>query len=260
PAAAAPGAPAAAPALPAAADNSRLLRGAARLRSAAALFAGVPAASALAAAMGEKAARLTASRFTIALFGAFSAGKSSLANALLGDNILPVSPNPTTAAVNRIVPPDEDHAHGSVKVTMKTSAYVLEEVTHSLSMLDTAGGGWEDCLSSISRLKPERATGAGKPHFAFLKAVEKGYRQAEPHFGNLLTLGLEDFPAYVADETKSCFVETIDLYYDCALTRQGVVLVDTPGADSINARHTGVAFNYIKNADAILFVTYYNHA
>src|SRR5690606_37183685 len=24
--------------------------------------------------------------------------------------------------------------------------------------------------------------------------------------------------------------------------------------------HTGVAFNYIKNADAILFVTYYNHA
>ena len=44
------------------------------------------------------------------------------------------------------------------------------------------------------------------------------------------------------------------------LTAQGIVLVDTPGADSVNARHTGVAFNYIKNADAILFVTYYNHA
>src|SRR5699024_2762083 len=37
-------------------------------------------------------------------------------------------------------------------------------------------------------------------------------------------------------------------------------LVDTPGADSINARHTDVAFEYIKNSDAILFVTYYNHA
>ena len=37
-------------------------------------------------------------------------------------------------------------------------------------------------------------------------------------------------------------------------------LVDTPGADSINARHTDVAFDYIRNADAILFVTYYNHA
>ncbi|WP_449441895.1 hypothetical protein [Ureibacillus acetophenoni] len=28
----------------------------------------------------------------------------------------------------------------------------------------------------------------------------------------------------------------------------GVTLVDTPGADSINARHTGVAFDYIRNA------------
>ena len=41
--------------------------------------------------------------------------------------------------------------------------------------------------------------------------------------------------------------------------KAGVALVDTPGADSINARHTDVAFQYIKNADAILFVTYYNH-
>lgn len=50
------------------------------------------------------------------------------------------------------------------------------------------------------------------------------------------------------------------MYYDCELTRQGITLVDTPGADSINARHTDVAFEYIKNADAILFITYYNHA
>src|SRR5699024_6418162 len=51
-----------------------------------------------------------------------------------------------------------------------------------------------------------------------------------------------------------------DLYYDCALTRKGITLVDTPGADSVNARHTNVAFDYIKEADAILYVTYFNHA
>lgn len=28
----------------------------------------------------------------------------------------------------------------------------------------------------------------------------------------------------------------------------------------MNARHTGVTFNYMKNADALIFVTYYNHA
>src|SRR5690606_27549015 len=71
---------------------------------------------------------------------------------------------------------------------------------------------------------------------------------------------MDGFNEYVAKEEKACFVEWIELYYDCPLTQQGITLVDTPGADSINARHTGVAFEYIKNADAILFVTYYNHA
>ncbi|MDD4588677.1 MAG: dynamin family protein, partial [Heliobacteriaceae bacterium] len=63
-----------------------------------------------------------------------------------------------------------------------------------------------------------------------------------------------------ASEEKACFVEWIELYYDCPLTAQGIMLVDTPGADSLNTRHTGLAFDYIKNADAILFVTYFNSA
>ncbi|MFD2879217.1 dynamin family protein [Paenibacillus rhizoplanae] len=55
-------------------------------------------------------------------------------------------------------------------------------------------------------------------------------------------------------------MQSTDLYYDSPLTRSGIVLVDTPGADSLHARHTGVTFGYMKNADAICFVTYYNHA
>jgi GTPase Era involved in 16S rRNA processing len=55
-------------------------------------------------------------------------------------------------------------------------------------------------------------------------------------------------------------VELVELYYDCHWTKQGITLVDTPGADSINARHTDVAFQYIRDADAILYVMYYNHA
>ena len=53
---------------------------------------------------------------------------------------------------------------------------------------------------------------------------------------------------------------SIDVYKRQPLTQKNITLVDTPGADSINARHTGVAFDFIKNSDAILFVTYYNHA
>ena len=78
--------------------------------------------------------------------------------------------------------------------------------------------------------------------------------------GETIESDLTGFSGFVANEEQSCLVEWIEVYYDCELTRKGVTLVDTPGADSINARHTGVAFEYIKNSDAILFVTYYNHA
>src|SRR5690625_3756257 len=50
----------------------------------------------------DRQERLRNRKFTIALFGAFSAGKSSFANALLGSKLLPTSPNPTTAVINKI--------------------------------------------------------------------------------------------------------------------------------------------------------------
>src|SRR5690625_1386773 len=73
-------------------------------------------------------------------------------------------------------------------------------------------------------------------------------------------ISLDEFGAYVTDESIAAYIEAVDLYYDNALTEKGITLVDTPGANSVNARHTNVAFDYIKEADAILYVTYYNHA
>ena len=97
-------------------------------------------------------------------------------------------------------------------------------------------------------------------HKAFITAFKRGYPVYREALVQLLRSEREEFVKFVAEEDRSCFVESIDFYYDCELTRKGITLVDTPGADSINARHTDVAFEYIRNADAILFVTYYNHA
>ncbi|MBW7461567.1 dynamin family protein, partial [Paenibacillus sepulcri] len=100
----------------------------------------------------------------------------------------------------------------------------------------------------------------GRPHYSFLKAAYQGWQEHESLLGSELHVDSAAYRRYVAEEAKSCFVREIELYHHNPLTAQGIVLVDTPGTDSVNARHTGVAFNYIKNADAILFVTYYNHA
>ncbi|QGQ96809.1 dynamin family protein [Paenibacillus psychroresistens] len=231
-----------------------------RLLSAAELISDVSAMTILAKSMREKAKRLANNRFTISLFGAFSAGKSSFANALIGERLLPVSPNPTTATINRIMPPTVDWPHGSVRVKMKSDPFIRNEIQFSADVVGISAKTVAEVFQSIDHLSSQSLSASGKPHHSFLKAAALGWSHAEPLLDQTISIDITEFASYVADETKSCFVERIDLFYEHPLTSQGIIFVDTPGADSIHARHTGVAFNYIKNADAIVFVTYYNHA
>lgn len=224
-------------------------------------IADVPALRSVAEAIAGKANRLEHSRFTVALFGAFSAGKSSFANALIGHAVLPTSPNPTTAAINRIVPPTGEWIHGTAKVTMKSKVRLLEELNYSLDVLGyNEVREINEALPLIRRLDPQQYSAKARTHVAFVQAVAAGWETLGEALGKEIRTNMSEFAEFAAQEAKSCFVEEIALHYDCDLTRAGIELVDTPGADSINARHTGVAFNYIKNADVIVFVTYYNHA
>jgi predicted GTPase len=209
----------------------------------------------------EKASRIEHQGFTVALFGAFSAGKSSFANALMGADVLPVSPNPTTAAINKILPVTDQFPHGTVRVKLKNSAQLLVEVGRSLRMFDLHADDFNQALDHIQKVTQSTDfIGNEKIHISFLNAFQLGFSNLSNSLGHIIQTDIGEFREFVANETKSCFVEWIELYYDCEFTRNGITLVDTPGADSINARHTGVAFDYIKNSDAILFVTYYNHA
>ncbi|MCP3738847.1 dynamin family protein [Rossellomorea sp. BNER] len=208
-----------------------------------------------------KAERLGNQEFTIALFGAFSAGKSSFANALLGEKVLPVSPNPTTAAINRIRPTKGNKDHGSAEVHLKSEEQMIDDLKNSLKLFGHSCKTMQEAYKIIPTvLSLGDGEGKEKVHLSFLQAFYKGYERFHSQLGQTLSTDLTDFKEFVANETQSCFVESIDLYYDCEITRKGITLVDTPGADSINARHTGVSFEYIRNSDAILFVTYYNHA
>ncbi|MFJ7952762.1 dynamin family protein [Lysinibacillus sp. NPDC096418] len=209
----------------------------------------------------NKVERLQKKDFTIALFGAFSAGKSSFSNALMGAKVLPVSPNPTTAAINKIRPVTPDHPHETADVRLKTEAQMLEDIQGSYAAIGLTVSSLEEAFKRADeglavQLTDERLN----VHKSFIRAYKEGYPTFKSELGEVLRVEREEFEKFVAQENKSCFVDNIDFYYDSPLTRMGVTLVDTPGADSINARHTGVAFEYIRNADAILFITYYNHA
>ncbi|QKG84605.1 GTPase [Kroppenstedtia pulmonis] len=231
------------------------------VRRAEAVMTGLPALQTILQELKEKRRRGESRQFTIALFGAFSAGKSSFANALMGESVLPVSPNPTTATINWILPPNEEFRHGDGVIHFKSKETLLEDLKQVYHWFQRDIGTLEEGLQGIDKLlKTPHPTVRQKTTFPFLKALQSGFDLVQGHLGETILMKREEFEAYVAQESHSCFVERGELYFDCPLTRQGVTLVDTPGADSIHARHTDVAFQYIKNADAILFVTYYNHA
>ena len=207
-----------------------------------------------------KKQRLVNRTYTIALFGAFSAGKSSFSNALIGERVLPVSPNPTTATVNRIHPVSKEKPHGTVIVTMKNEKSLFKELLAMTEKFSPAGKDFTQLIHWIQKKKIYQYKNLNKTYQAYIQALITGYETINPVIGQQVAISLDDFATYVTDETIACYIETIDLYYNSPITNQGITLVDTPGADSVNARHTNVAFDYIKHADAILYVTYYNHA
>lgn len=208
----------------------------------------------------DKQQRLAERNLTIALFGAFSAGKSSFANALLGKSLLPSSPNPTTAVINRITPVTDQHVHGTVIIQLKDEATLESDLQALIKRFSPEEADFPTLLDWVESNKLQENNALSKLYQAYLQAMIDGYEANKDYIGKQMKVTLNEFADFVTDETKACYMETIDLYYDCSLTQQGITLVDTPGADSVNARHTSVAFDYIKYADAILYVTYYNHA
>ncbi|MCM3698044.1 dynamin family protein [Paenibacillus macerans] len=240
--------------------RGRAMQAAARLAAAAELLAPHPAFGTGVRELTRRAAELRSGTFTVALFGAFSAGKSSFASALLGEAVLPVSPHPTTAAIIRVMAPGDGQRHNTARIRFKSREAMAEDLAYSFGALGL--GGWQEksWLEAVKRLEAAEIPAAGRAHFSFLKAAAAGWEAAESLLGQSIVADAAEFGRFAAEEEKACFVADIDFYYACPLTEQGIVLVDTPGADSIHARHTGITFQYMKNSDAIIFVTYYNHA
>ncbi|MEI4788833.1 dynamin family protein [Bacillus sp. FJAT-53060] len=207
----------------------------------------------------KRTERLQAKEFTLALFGAFSSGKSSFANALVGRKILPSSPTPTTATINKLTRPTEDHPHKSVKVLFKTDQDILEELNQIL------GFSLAEEKGDTFRVKLERVLKKRQLEQDHRTIVEH-FLQAHARFHDYidkqtpLHVTLQELKPYVAEETVSCVVKEVTVYLSNPLTDKGLTIVDTPGASSMNKRHTEIAFQYMKDADALLYLTYYQHS
>ncbi|WP_100399113.1 dynamin family protein [Bacillus sp. FJAT-44742] len=233
----------------------------------------------------ERLERLKEDLFQVALFGAFSAGKSSFANTLLGGEYLPVSPNPTTASINHIRSPDDKNKNGTVLIMYKSEKDLLNDLNDILVFSETAVSSISEFLSLWQKRdmmlqrgkqqaeieKDERNekeeekwedpfTYLDGDWFEQLSLFAQSYETYKENLGKEKKTDLGTFQKAAAQEEHAMYIAETYFYLSCPLTNSGVTLTDTPGASSVYQRHTATAFEYMKNADALLFLTYYNHA
>lgn len=205
----------------------------------------------------DKLLQLENRTFQIAIFGAFSAGKSSFLNAMIGEKIFPASPTPTTAVINKLTGVTAEKKHGCVEVAFKTEQKILQEINELLKPFSIRADHFADLQKAlITSLEQTGNVMTERRLKTFLEGIRYYERENKPESK---TISIDDLERFVAKEEIACLIEEVVIYYDCHLTRKGITLVDTPGANSFHGRHTDLAFQYIKHADAIIFLTYFNH-
>ncbi|MCO4850436.1 dynamin family protein [Bacillus vallismortis] len=211
-----------------------------------------------ASAFQQRINRLEERKFTLALFGGFSSGKSSFANALVGERVLPSSPTPTTATINKITKPTNGSINKTADVVFKTEDDITADILQLTGIKEEPTGRsftekWGKAIKK-SRLQEE--------HVKLIRNFLLAYEKVQPYIQEqkTLTIPLSDLKPYVAEEATACAVKEVTVYYTCPLTEKGITIVDTPGASSMNKRHTELAFQYMKDADAFFYMTYYQHS
>ncbi|HGZ8977184.1 TPA: dynamin family protein [Staphylococcus aureus] len=198
----------------------------------------------------ETLTRIDNKLIKIGVFGTFSAGKSSLINALLGEHILVSSPNPTTAATTEISYGDESY------ITLKSQ--LLDEINAVVEYQDMSYSTIEDFINSdLEKLKSH----LNKNQLAFIQAVEKHYKL----YVNMLENGekhainQQELKKWSAEDEYATFVKTVHiaLMHDWL---KGKIIVDSLGLHSNNQRHTNETEQILTSSDLILYVSYFNHS
>ncbi|MCJ0922600.1 dynamin family protein [Mammaliicoccus sciuri] len=188
----------------------------------------------------------------IAVFGTFSAGKSSLINAIIQKPVLLSSPNPTTASITEI-------SYGTEQeVTFKTYEQLLEEINH---ITEFANKQYSTIESFINDKEIKQHPSLSSNHLAFFEAIETNFNHYKDILkeGKSVTFDIEELEKLTADDTHAAFVHKINLRLEEAWLKDKII-IDSPGLNSNNQRHTRETEQIIASSDLIIYVSYYNHA
>jgi GTPase Era involved in 16S rRNA processing len=204
--------------------------------------------------------RLKSPEFPVAFLGAFSAGKSTIINAVLGDDILPQATKSFTAIPTLIRKGRADRAvihylDESQRDELK-NLYV-EEISKELRKSSDAYRKLDksELLGALEKdieyYKSQFGSFNKQKFFDELKALIKGWNKLG---GAVKEITLAELPDYVTEDYEDVlFVDQAEVFLKNVNIPENVVLVDLPGLGVVNPRHRKVTKSYVEN-DAKAFV------
>lgn len=201
--------------------------------------------------------RLSSPEFPVAFLGAFSAGKSTIINAILGEDILPEATGPKTAIPTLLKKGGKNRAlifYLDAEAKQELKNLYIEELSKDLRKK----------AEEYSSLHDEELV--KKLDHDIAEAKKLGNFNKEESFNELQTLiagwnkhsgqdiSIPDLPKYVTEEYEDVlFVDKVEVYLTDMNIPENVVLVDLPGLGVVNPRHRKITKAYVEN-DAKAFV------
>lgn len=188
----------------------------------------------------------------IGVFGTFSAGKSSLINALLGGQYLVSSPNPTTAATTELSYGEDS------QITLKTEEQLLNELNQLIEYHNVSFESLEAFVQSdVQQLKNKLE----KNQLAFVSAAHKHFSMYKDMLDEDVkhTISQEEIKKWSAEDEFATFVKTVHINLPLEWLK-GKIIVDSLGLHSNNQRHTNETEQILTSSDLILYVSYFNHS
>ncbi len=204
--------------------------------------------------------RLKSPEFPVAFLGAFSAGKSTIINAVLGDDILPQATKSLTAIPTLIRKGQTSKAVISYLTEAERTELkdlYLEELSKELRTNPQAYRDLDKLAllgqlgSDIEQQRAQYGSFNKQKFFDELKALIEGWDKLS---GATKEITLDELPNYVTEDYADVlFVNQAEVYLADVSIPDNVVLVDLPGLGVVNPRHRKVTKTYVEN-DAKAFV------